>query len=128
MRRTACRPPVPTLTFNENLYFGELNCPFKYHCPGRAVRIILLIAASNVCLQAGNCGMTQLAFYIGHPKTGTTALQFALDANRERLGQFLGILYPAAGKEHKHVVFDTLPYESASDPRHEDVRSLTARI
>jgi hypothetical protein len=47
--------------------------------------------------------MTRLVLHIGHPKTGTTALQFALDANRERLGKF-GILYPAAGKEHKHAV------------------------
>lgn len=51
--------------------------------------------------------MTQLIFHIGHPKTGTTALQTTLMANADRLQQ-AGVLYPLKAKptshNHKHAL------------------------
>lgn len=46
--------------------------------------------------------MAHLILHIGHPKTGTTALQFALGGNGAVLRD-RGILYPDSGVDHKHA-------------------------
>jgi len=45
--------------------------------------------------------LTRLILHVGHPKTGTTTLQYALLTNRRRLAR-KGICYPAIEKEYKH--------------------------
>ncbi len=45
--------------------------------------------------------MSHLILHLGHAKTGTTSLQFALQGNRDLLLKS-GILYPYSG-DHKHV-------------------------
>lgn len=49
--------------------------------------------------------MTQLILHIGHPKTGTTALQTVLSTNADRLLE-AGILYPTKAKPpfHNHAL------------------------
>ena len=46
--------------------------------------------------------MTHLVLHIGHPKTGTTSLQFALRGNMMLLNKY-GIHYPDSGVDHKHA-------------------------
>ena len=49
--------------------------------------------------------MTRLLLHIGHPKTGTTALQSVLSANAKKLLDEASILYPTrtTPSEHKHA-------------------------
>lgn len=53
----------------------------------------------------GNNNLTHLLLHIGHPKTGTTALQTVLSANATMLLRN-GILYPVRARpaEHKHAL------------------------
>jgi hypothetical protein len=58
----------------------------------------------------------RLVLHIGMPKTGTSALQYALAANRRLLVE-QGILYPAFGKTTNHNLLAALLSDEASAPR-----------
>lgn len=53
----------------------------------------------------GNDSVTHLILHIGHPKTGTTALQTVLSANADRLLK-AGVLYPSKARPlfHNHAL------------------------